>query len=184
MNFIHRINSWIEKGETVLIVFIVLFMVLLAFLQVVLRNVFSQGILWGDILLRQMVLWIGFIGASLATREEKHINIDLFGRMLPGKGKRVVKIITHFFSAVVCLFLVKAAWVFVIEEREMATTLFNDIPSWYFQLIIPVGFLLMAFRFLIHMVEGVAIRNTDNADDVDKKEITNHEEHEENTKKD
>jgi TRAP-type C4-dicarboxylate transport system permease small subunit len=78
MNVIHRINSWIEKGETALIVFIVIFMVFLAFLQVVLRNVFSQGLLWGDILLRQLVLWIGFIGASLATREEKHINIDLF----------------------------------------------------------------------------------------------------------
>ena len=72
--------------------------------------------------------------------KEKHINIDLFGRMLPDKGKRYVKIITHFFSAIVCLFLAKAAWVFIMEEREMATTLFNDIPSWYFQLILPVGF--------------------------------------------
>jgi TRAP-type C4-dicarboxylate transport system permease small subunit len=124
-----------------------------------------------------MVLWIGFIGASLATREEKHINIDLFGRMLPGKGKRVVKLITHLFSAVVCLFLAKAAWVFVMEEREMATTLFNEIPAWYFQMILPVGFLLMALRFLIHMVDKIVNAN---AEDVDKEEVINHEDYEEN----
>lgn len=155
MNFIHRINSWIEKGETALIVFIVCFMVILAFLQVILRNVFSHGLLWGDILLRQLVLWIGFIGASLATREEKHINIDLFGRMLSGKAKKWVKAVTHLFSAIVCAFLAKAAWVFVMEEREMATTLFNDIHAWYFQLILPIGFILMAFRFLVHMVDSL-----------------------------
>ena len=160
MNLIHRINGWIEKGETVLIVAIVCFMIVLAFLQVVLRNIFAQGLLWGDILLRQLVLWIGFIGASLATREEKHITIDLFGRMLPARGKHIVKVITHLFSAVICFFLAKAAWVFVMEEREMATTLFNDIPAWYFQLILPVGFLLMSFRFVIHMVEAI-VKNKD-----------------------
>ena len=47
-------------------------MILLAFLQIVLRNVFSSGISWGDPLVRYLVLWVGFIGASLATKESKH----------------------------------------------------------------------------------------------------------------
>ena len=164
MKIIHRINGWIEKGETILIVFIVCFMVVLAFLQVILRNVFSQGFLWGDILLRQLVLWIGFIGASLATREEKHINIDLFGRMLSGKGRNWIKAVTHLFSAIVCGFLAKAAWVFIMEEREMGTTLFNDIQAWYFQLILPIGFVLMAFRFLIHIMDSLANLKTGGED--------------------
>ena len=85
MKILEKINAWIEQTETALLVLVLGFMVVFAFLQVVLRNIFDEGILWGDILLRHLVLWVGFIGASLATREQKHINIDLFSRWLPEK---------------------------------------------------------------------------------------------------
>ena len=95
MKILDTINSWIEKAETVLLVVILSVMILLSFLQVLLRNFFEQGILWGDILIRNLVLWVGFIGASLATRENKHINIDLFTRFLcmssAGHGARTLQ---------------------------------------------------------------------------------------------
>jgi len=149
MKFLEIINKNIEKIESALLVLIVSVMVLLAFTQVVLRNLFDQGILWGDIFLRHLVLWVGFIGASLATRQEKHITIDLFGRMVSGRLKSVVQVLTNLFSAVVCLLLARAGWNFVMEERVAGTIIFNNIPAWYFQIIIPLGFLMMTFRFLI-----------------------------------
>ena len=149
MKFLETINKNIEKIESALLVLIVSVMVLLAFTQVVLRNLFDQGILWGDIFLRHLVLWVGFIGASLATRQEKHITIDLFGRMVSGRLKSVVQVLTNLFSAVVCLLLARAGWNFVMEERVAGTIIFNNIPAWYFQIIIPLGFLMMTFRFLI-----------------------------------
>ena len=85
MKILTAINSWIAKIEGVLIVIVVSIMVLLAFFQVAMRNLFDQGLLWGDIFLRHLVLWVGFLGASLATREEKHINIDVFSRFIPKK---------------------------------------------------------------------------------------------------
>ena len=81
-----------------MLVVIVLFMVVLAFLQVLLRNIFDQSFLWGDPLLRHLVLWVGFIGASLATREEKHINIDVLGRALKGRPKLAVRFFTELFA--------------------------------------------------------------------------------------
>lgn len=149
MQFLETINKNIAKIESALLVLIVSSMVILAFLQVVLRNLFDQGILWGDIFLRHLVLWVGFIGASLATRQEKHITIDLFGRMVSGRWKSLVKVLTNLFSAGVCLLLGGAGWNFVMEERVAGTIVFNDIPAWYFQIIIPIGFLLMMVRFLI-----------------------------------
>ena len=149
MKFLEIINKNIEKIESALLVLIVSVMVLLAFTQVVLRNLFDQGILWGDIFLRHLVLWVGFIGASLATRQEKHITIDLFGRMVSGRWKSVVQVLTNLFSAGVCLLLAYAGWNFVMEERVAGTIIFNNIPAWYFQIIIPLGFLMMTFRFLI-----------------------------------
>lgn len=149
MKFLERVNAAVAGIETAALVVIVLAMVLLSFLQVVLRNIFDQGILWGDIFLRHLVLWVGFIGASLATRENKHINIDVLGRMLKGRSRLIAQGITQFFSAFISLILVRAAWTFVEQEKMFGTTLFNDIPAWYFQIIIPVGFTLICIRFIL-----------------------------------
>jgi len=152
MKMLDSLNRWLERAESAVLVTILGFMVIFAFLQVVLRNIFDEGILWGDILLRHLVLWVGFIGASLATRESKHINIDLFNRFLSERGKQISLLITNLFSVFICIVLTKAGWTFVQDEKMMGTTIFSDVPAWYFQIIIPIGFLLMAFRFLVHAV--------------------------------
>lgn len=155
MDLIRKLNGYVAKVENYLLVVIVLVMVAMAFFQVVLRNVFDEGILWGDIFLRHLVLWVGFIGASLATRDEKHINIDVFTRFAKGKSKFIFKSIIYLFSALICWLLTDASWAFVLEEIEYKTTLFADIPSWYMQIIIPVGFALMTIRFFLLGVENI-----------------------------
>ena len=155
MNIIEKLNSWIERTETVVLVTVLALMVVFAFLQVVLRNIFNEGILWGDILLRHLVLWVGFIGASLATREKKHINIDLFSRFMSDRGKNIVHLFTNIFSVFICYLLADAGWTFVQDEKMMGAEIFAEIPVWYFQIIIPIGFFLMAFRFLVLSLENV-----------------------------
>lgn len=166
MRFIKKINNYIASGETVILVAVVLIMVLFSFMQVVLRNVFDQGILWGDIFLRHLVLWVGFIGASLASMEEKHINIDVFSRLMKGRYKPLSQSIVYLFAAGITYLLTRAAWAFVMDEREYETILFGDIASWYFQIIIPIGFALMTIRFLLHSLEkliAVFSQNTQEA---------------------
>ncbi len=153
MKLLQQLNSTIARIEGWLLVATVLFMVVLSFLQVVLRNLFSEGIMGADILLRHLVLWVGFIGASLATRDEKHINIDLFTRFLSGRKKMIANIIIYLFSIIVGYYLTTAAWTFVMMEREFETVLFGSVLAWYFQLIIPLGFALITFRFCILTIE-------------------------------
>jgi len=162
MHILQKINSFIGRIESWILVVIVIVMVILSFAQVVLRNVFDQGILWGDIFLRHLVLWVGFIGASIATQEEKHINIDVFTRYIKGKGKYFTQALVNLFAAFVSFLLMQAAWTFVMEEREFETMLFSDIPAWYFQIIIPIGFGLMALRFIINCIQKLSDGFIDN----------------------
>ncbi len=155
MRIIEKLNSWIERAETIILVFVLGIMVIFAFLQVVLRNIFHEGILWADIFLRHLVLWVGFLGASLATREQKHINIDLFSRFMSDKGKSVVRFVTNLFSVFICYILANASWTFVQDEQMNGTEIFADIPAWYFQIIIPIGFFLMSLRFLILALDNI-----------------------------
>ena len=153
MRFIQKVNEIVAQFETYILVLVVLTMVVFSFAQVVLRNAFDLGILWGDIFLRHLVLWVGFIGASIASREEKHINIDVFSRLMKGRYKPLSQGAVYAFATFVSYLLMRAAWGFVMDEREYETILFGDIASWYFQIIIPIGFGLMAIRFALHALE-------------------------------
>jgi TRAP-type C4-dicarboxylate transport system permease small subunit len=130
-------------------------MIFLAFLQVILRNFFSTSIFWGDVFLRHLVLWIGFIGASLATREGKHINIDVLTKILPEKGKQISHVIINLFAAIVSFFLMHAAINFIKMEADMGGNLFSGVPTWTAQLIIAIGFGIMMFRFFIRSIENI-----------------------------
>jgi C4-dicarboxylate transporter DctQ subunit len=152
---ISRIDKSLLSVENILIILLLSVMVIMAFLQVILRNLFSMGILWADIFLRHLVLWVGFIGASMATREAKHINIDILTRLLSKAKQPYVKILVDIVSAAVCFVLARAGYKFVMSEIEANTILFNNIPAWIFQLIIPVGFALIGFRFILNTIEQI-----------------------------
>ena len=147
MNRWERVDEAIERVEQTLIVTFLGFMILIAFLQIVLRNFFSTGLDWGDQLLRNLVLWIGFTGATLATKEGKHINIDVVSRWLPSLGKNVVTFIIHLFSFFICCLLTHATLKFIKNEVQMENRTFLNIPAWLPEMILPITFSLMTFRF-------------------------------------
>src|SRR4030067_340622 len=142
-----RVDEAISRVEQTLLVTFLSFMILTAFLQILLRNFFSTGLDWGDSLVRNLVLWTGFIGATLATKEGKHINIDVVSRWLPALGKNAVTLITHLFSFFVCCGLTYAALKFIKNEVQMENITFLNIPAWIPEMILPLTFGLMTFRF-------------------------------------
>jgi TRAP-type C4-dicarboxylate transport system permease small subunit len=156
------VNRWegvdevIARVEQTLLVTFLGFMIVIAFLQIVLRNFFFTGLDWGDSLLRNLVLWVGFVGATLATKEGKHINIDIVSRWLPPLGKNIVTLITHLFSFLICCALTNAALKFIKNEVEMGNRTFLNIPAWIPEMILPVTFILMTFRFGLRSFEALS----------------------------
>jgi len=155
MRFIKQLDKFLAKTETAAIILILSIMVLLAFGQVILRNFFDYGILWADIFLRQMVLWVGFLGASLAVREKRHISIDVLPLVLPKTWKTPIRAFTDLAAGIISGFLAYAALSFIQFERESEAVLILDIPVWAFQTILPFSFCLITARFLLHALEGI-----------------------------
>ena len=152
----NRIDQFIGQVEKILLAAMLALMILMAFSQIVLRNFFDTGIPWGDSLVRYLVLWVGFIGAAMATREGKHINIDVFSNLLPDNGKAINRVIIHLFSCAVCCLLAYAATKFVHNEFQMEHIVFLGLPAWGLQLIIPVTCGLMAFRYALWALKEIS----------------------------
>ena len=152
MKIWEKLDSRISKIERALITILLSMMILMAFSQIVLRNFFATGIDWGDSLVRYLVVWVAFIGAAVATREGKHISIDLLSRWQKGAGSKTVPILSCFFSSVVSALMTLAAVKFLWFEAQMGSTAFLDLPVWIPELIMPAAFGLMTLRFLMEMV--------------------------------
>ncbi len=155
MKILKGIDDILARIETVLLISLLTFMISLAFLEVILRNLFSYGIVWGDIFLRYLVIWIALLGASLATREGRHINIDIISRYLSWRWKTLTEVVVNIVSATVCIFLSVAAWKFITDEWQSGGILFNNIPAWIMEIILPSAFILITFRFIIRAIEGI-----------------------------
>ena len=82
LNRFARLNSSLEKLEDFLLPALFILTLLLSVLQIILRNVFSSGLVWADPLLKIMVLWLGMFGALYATRKRRHIKIDILKHYL------------------------------------------------------------------------------------------------------
>jgi TRAP-type C4-dicarboxylate transport system permease small subunit len=150
-----RLLFWLHRFEDALIVTVLLGMVLLAVAQIVLRNFFGTSLVWIEPLLQNAVLWIGLLGAMIASRNDEHIRIDVASSLLPEKYHPFLTTVVDLFTAFICVLVAWYSVGFVIEEYEYAGTAFSKVPSWVLQSIIPVGFSVMAVRYVVLFVLGL-----------------------------
>lgn len=130
-------------------------MILLGSTQIILRNFFDSGFGWADEALRLLVLWVAMFGAVAASREHRHISIDVLSRVLPDGAKAWVVIIVDAFTAAITLTLAWHSWIFVTESREFQDQLLNGLPAWPFQSVLPIAFLLIAYHYVIDLLRHV-----------------------------
>ena len=125
-------------------------MIGLAAYQVIARNLFDTGLLWGDALVRVLVIWVAMIGAMVASRNDDHIRIDVLTRFAPPRWRRPL---TRFANAFTCAVLGVFAWHsyrFVRFEHEDGAIAFASVPAWACEAVLPFGAAVISLRYLLH----------------------------------
>ena len=130
-------------------------MVLLAAAQIVLRNVFSFSLFWGDELLQLAVLWLVMAGAVAAARNGEHIRINILVQFIPSGARPWLYAVLHAFTAAVCLVLAWQSLRFVLESARYGDTLLGNVPAWVGQSVIPVGFSLLTLHYATRLLKEV-----------------------------
>lgn len=134
-------------------------MVTLAFAQVVLRH-FGMGLLWGETVLKHLVLWTGFLGAALAAAQEKHFAWEAAHVGAPELWKPRLRLIANLAGAAITAILLKASWTYFIDERanpsELLTVAGLTVHSWVAAAGIPAGFALVLVHMLFKSADAAA----------------------------
>jgi len=145
-----RLSRVITAIEDVILAMVLSVMIGLAGTQIVLRNVFDAGFLWADPLLRVMVLWVGLLGAMVATRMDKQITVDVLSRLLPTRWTAASRVVTDLFTAGVSLILAWHAGRLVLDDQLVGTVAFARVPMWVCEAILPVAFVVIGVEYLVH----------------------------------
>ena len=155
-SFLQNVNTFLGKIEIGLLCLIVAMMLGLAILKIVLRYVFNVSLLWSDVMLQHLTLWLCFLGAAVATCERRHISIDVLSRILPGKITRWTNLVVDCVALIVVGILAYYGFIFLQDEKSSEAVLIGSVPLWWAKAIIPYGFVLIgihiALQIGIHLV--------------------------------
>jgi TRAP-type C4-dicarboxylate transport system permease small subunit len=156
---LQKLEDVVKKIEASFLFLITSFVLVITFLQVILRNFFHKGITWGDDISRHLVFWIAMFGASLATSDGRHINVELLPRFFSDRWKYLNKLLIEAVATVLSGLLFYYSVKFVNFEKEAQESLLNlGLPVWLIALAFPIGFGLISLKFFLRFLR-VLTRN-------------------------
>jgi len=127
----------------------------LALLVYTMRKVFPNGIVGGPQYCLAAMLWVGFLGASIATYERRHLALEMGEKIWPKKMIRYVQALAFLSAAAMSAFLARLAWMSLTAHYDSWTInpltgnlQPTTVPKWLVFVIFPYTFVVMGVRFL------------------------------------
>lgn len=142
--------SKIKSFDQILTFLVFITLVTLPGIEVISRIFNSTGIVASSVLVQHLTLWVGFLGAVIATRRNKLLSLTtkpLFSTTKIIEWKNLVGKITSIF---IVLLLAYGSWELVQVEMDFPVKIAPFISRWFAQLIMPVGFLFIAFFMIVN----------------------------------
>lgn len=138
-----------QRLEEIFLVILMSLAVIVVALQVITRYVLQIPLPWSEELARYMFLWLTWVGAAFATKERKHVNIDVVFQKLPKAGKGACTILSTMiwiFFLIAMAYLSLKLTISVYGGGQIGVG--SGIPMWIPYASIPSGMILMLFRLL------------------------------------
>ncbi len=147
-------RCWLRGVEDLLTSLVLAALVLLPLGEVVLRKLFRTGVSGATAFQQHLTLLVGLLGGMLAARERRLLALSTVTTFLKGRWQVFACIFSSSFAAGISVFLCVAAAQLVQAEKEAGKILAYGIPLWTIQLVMPVGFGIIALRVLWRAAES------------------------------
>jgi len=174
-----------DTFEERLIAFLLVFMTLLVFLDVIMRFGFGTGFLWTQELTLYTSSWFVLFGISYGLKVGAHIGVDAVLKLVPPKAQRVLSALAAFFCVCYCFLFIYGSWIYLskvysigisVEDLRFPMWLVNSLPDsiiqawqidmedpllplWMPQSILIFGMALFSIRLIqlfFHIITGKA----------------------------
>jgi tripartite ATP-independent transporter DctM subunit len=121
-------------------------MVALAAAELFVRRLGGTGIPGAGPIVQHLTLWLGFLGAAVAARDGRLLNLATSEYLPAGPARRWAGVVANSVGAAVATLLAVACWQLVQIERGSGGMVALGIPIWAAQLVLPVSLAVVALR--------------------------------------
>lgn len=145
-------HGWVAalwRFENLFLIVPLLAIMVLPLLEIVLRR-FNTGVSGAAAFIQHLTLIISMVGGAIAARENQLLSFSTVASFFRGRLKSAALVLSSATAAAITAFLCAASLHFVATERAAETRLAYNIPLWMIELVLPVGFGLIAVRVLWH----------------------------------
>lgn len=123
-------------------------MVLVMFVQVVLRYVFNAPLMWPEELSRLLFLWLVFGAAPLATSRKAHLAVDFFVNFLPRGIRLKLKLSLYIFVMAFLLLIVVYGFQLTRQFIGVGAFTMDFLPLGLFYLPVCLGPAMMVINLI------------------------------------
>jgi C4-dicarboxylate transporter, DctM subunit len=151
-----RIFRLFHKTENVVVALALAGMALLPLSEIALRAAFHTGIPGSGAVVQHLTLVVGMLGAAVAARENRLLTLSTGAALLSGKLQAGARIFSGAVAVAVTALLAFASYQFLVTEKLAGAILAGKVPTWVVEIVLPLGFALVALRLLGHASDSWA----------------------------
>jgi len=156
MKKLKKLVNILDVIQRYMAAFCILLLSVLICIDIFGRELFSQGVPWAQKCSVYLMIWAGFLGASITNIKGAHLRPEVADKLWPEKMKPLFHRLRHLVTSIFCFFGVWFSSEYVQESVELGDTspILNDFPLWIVQFIIPATFFLMGIVSLIYSINS------------------------------
>jgi len=122
VKIVKKMLEEIMKVEVVIAACLVIAMVSIMVLEVIMRYVFNNSLVWVQEFAILLFIWITMLGASASSMSKGHITITTFSQFISGKWKNILEIIISLIIFGVLIYLLLTLPRSIIIQNKTATS--------------------------------------------------------------
>lgn len=128
--------------------------------EVIARSILNKPTIWSLEIVTYMISCVAFFGSAYVLRINKHLEINLFTKILPIKVRLIFNLIANIIAFIFCFIafyygckLINLSYILgVVSVSELR------VPLWIPQMTVPIGFFALSLEFLIRILRLILNR--------------------------
>jgi TRAP-type C4-dicarboxylate transport system permease small subunit len=155
MKYLLKCADYLIKAIEVVCFALMALMTLATFAQAVNRYIFNSSFFWAEEAAIMSMIYIAFLGATLAVRRDSHTRIDFLINRLPAKTKRYVDALNNVVCALFMGFLAKSALPIINVTSTQKTIGMGAPRSLYYYAILISSILMIVYLLILALFKIV-----------------------------
>lgn len=152
----NKIISFLDKIEEISLVIMYATMVLVIFIQVIMRYCFNNSLSWSEELGKFLFVWLSWIGISIGAKRGEHIKISILVDKLHPYAANAADILSDIIVVGICAVTAYYGISLVMSQAGVHYSGIKISMAWGY-LAVALGCILMILRSLISIAGSIKL---------------------------